>query len=186
MKLKLLAAFTFMGMLCFGQSEIPELDKSPLDVIYYPVNYPILKVQDKINGRPSARIIYSRPLKKGRMVFGDLIEYGEIWRLGANEATELELFKDAVIAGKKIKKGRYTLFCIPEKDNWTLIINTENNVWGAFAYNKDLDVARINLVPEYSDKPVEPFSIIFKEEEAGVNLVFAWDTTSVSVPISFK
>lgn len=186
MKTILIAAILVCSIQGFCQSEIPELDKSPLDVVYYPVNYPILKVQEKVNGSPYARIIYSRPLKQGRKVFGDLVEFGEIWRLGANEATEMELFRDAVIAGKKVKKGRYTLFCIPDEDKWTIIINSDNNVWGAFKYNADMDVARITTIPTSLEKPVEPFSIIFKEEDEMINLIIAWDTARVAIPVSFK
>ena len=94
-------------------SRIPPMDKSPMDMSYYPANYPILKIQDKVTEPVAARVIYSRPQKNGRTVFGELIEFGSIWRLGANEATEMELFKDARIGANKVKKGRYTLYAIP-------------------------------------------------------------------------
>src|SRR4051794_13928524 len=74
--------------------KIPQLDKSPMDMAYYPDNYPVLKIQDKATEPLVARVIYSRPQKDGRTIFGGLVEYGTVWRLGANEATEIELYKD--------------------------------------------------------------------------------------------
>ena len=101
----------------------PVLDKSPMDMVYYPANYPVLKIQEKVTEPLLARVIYSRPQKNDRTIFGDLIEYNSIWRLGANEATEIELFKDVKINGKKLLKGRYTLYAIPTpSSSW--IINS--------------------------------------------------------------
>ena len=69
---------------------------------YYPANYPVLKIQDKLTETLAARVVYSRPQKAGRTIFGSLVKYGEVWRLGANEATEIEFFKNVKIGGKKI------------------------------------------------------------------------------------
>src|SRR6476620_3840718 len=80
-----------------NSSNLPPLDKSPMDMSYYPVNYPILKIQDKATEPLLARVIYGRPQKNGRVIFGELVEYGKIWRLGANEATEIEFYKDVKI-----------------------------------------------------------------------------------------
>ena len=95
---------------------------------YYPVNFPILKIQNKALEPLVMRVVYSRPQLNGRKVFGGLQEYGDVWRLGANEATEIEFFKDVKINNRKIKKGRYTLYAIPFPDKWTLIINRETDV----------------------------------------------------------
>ena len=127
---------------------IPAIDKSPMDMSYYPANYPILKIQDKAKEPVLARVTYSRPQKNGRTVFGELIEFGSIWRLGANEATELELFKDARIGTTKVKKGRYTMYAIPQQDKWTIIINRDTDTWGAFKYDPQKDVARIDVKAE--------------------------------------
>ncbi len=93
--------------------KLPAIDKSPMDMAYYPVNYPVLKIQDKAAEPLAARVIYSRPQKEGRAIFGGLIEYGKVWRLGANEATEIELYRDVKIKDKKLAKGRYTLYAHP-------------------------------------------------------------------------
>src|SRR5207342_534467 len=113
----LLVSFSFS----FSQSsKLPEVDKSPMDVSYYPNNYPILKIQNKATEPLVARILYSRLQKQGRKIFGELVEYGKVWRLGANEATEIEFYKDVKIGNNKLKKGRYTLYAIPATDKWTL------------------------------------------------------------------
>src|ERR1700712_5002591 len=82
-------------------AKLPPLDKSPMDMSYYPPMYPLLKIQDKITEPLRIRLIYSRPQLNGRKVFGELQEYGKVWRLGANEATEIEFFNDVKIDNKK-------------------------------------------------------------------------------------
>src|SRR4051812_36369771 len=72
-----------------AQTKLPPVDKSPMDMSYYPNSYPVLKIQDKITEPLVARVIYSRPQKNGRTIFGELLEYGQVWRLGANEASEI-------------------------------------------------------------------------------------------------
>src|SRR4028118_528981 len=113
-------------------SKLPAVDKSPMDMAYYPNNYPVLKIQDKASEPLVARVIYSRPLKNNRNVFGELVEYNKVWRLGANEATEVEFFRDVKIGGKKVPKGRYTIFAVVNPDQWTVILNKDTDVWGAF------------------------------------------------------
>lgn len=88
----------------YTQSKLPSLDKSPMDMSFYPVNYPVLKIQDKIKEPLLARVIFSRPQKNGRVIFGDLIEYGVVWRLGANEASEIEFYQNVKINNVRIKK----------------------------------------------------------------------------------
>lgn len=93
------------------------MDKSPMDILYYPVDFPILKMSGKTDGNPVVRIIYSRPSKDGRRIFGNVVKYGTYWRLGANEGTEIEFFRDVVISGKTVSKGRYILYAIPYEKN---------------------------------------------------------------------
>ena len=103
-----------------------------MDMSYYPTNYPVLKIQDKNTEPLTARVIYSRPKKEGRTIFGGLVEYGKVWRLGANEATEVEFYQKVNIGGKKIAKGRYTLYAIVNESSWTFIVNKETDTWGSF------------------------------------------------------
>ena len=163
---------------------IPPLDKSPMDMSYYPVNYPILKIQDKITEPLVMRIIYGRPQLNGRKIFGGLQEYGEVWRLGANEATEIEFFKDVKINNKKIKKGRYTLYAIPFPEKWTLIVNRETDVWGSFRYDSLKDVVRVDLPVKKSDM-CEDMSIVFEKTSSGADMNMYWDNVKTTLPIVF-
>lgn len=153
---------------------------------YFPTDYPMQKTQNKTAAIPLIRIIYSRPQKDNRIIFGDLIEYNKVWRLGANEATEFELFKDAFIGGKKITKGRYTLYAIPAETKWTIIINKDTDSWGAFVYDQKKDVLRTDIPVINLATPVEAFSLYFTKMEKGANLIIAWDNASVSLPIEIK
>ena len=165
-------------------SNLPPLDKSPMDMSYYPVNYPILKIQDKATEPLIMRLIYSRPQLNGRKIFGELQEYGNVWRLGANEATEIEFFKDVKINGKKIKKGRYTLYAIPYPDKWTLIVNKETDIWGSFRYDQLKDVVRMNL-PVMKNETTEALTIVFDKTPSGADMNMYWEDVKVSLPIVF-
>ena len=166
--------------------KVPALDKSPMDMSYFPADYPILKTQNKATVAPVARVVYSRPQKDNRVIFGQLVEYNKVWRLGANEATEIEFFKDVTIAGKKITKGRYTLYAIPTETKWTLILNKDTDTWGAFVYDEKKDVLRTTVPVQILPEPVEAFSMNFNKTDKGMDLFIAWDTVSVSLPITAK
>ncbi len=167
-----------------AQFQITEPDKSPMDMSYFPQGYPILKFQTKTApDKPKARVIYSRPQKNGRIIFGDVVKYNEVWRLGANESTEIEFFKDVTIAKKKVLKGRYTLYCIPQSDKWTIILNKDVDSWGAFSYKKDLDVLRADVPVAGLDAIVEYMTIVF--DNSG-SLVMAWDKVKAVLPIVYS
>ncbi|MGZ5245835.1 MAG: DUF2911 domain-containing protein [Flavitalea sp.] len=169
-----------------GQAKLPQPDKSPMDICYYPDNYPVLKIQNKVTLPPVCRIVYSRPFKNGREVYGELIEFGKVWRLGANEATELELFKDAKVNNQKLKKGRYSMFAIPYPDKWTIIINKDTDVWGAFQYDQKKDVTRFDVKTEKINEAAEAFTMFFdKGNDKNTNLVIAWDKVKTTIPFSF-
>ncbi len=160
-------------------------DSSPLDISYYPVNYPVLKIEDKVTAPLIARVVYSRPQKRGRKLFGDLVTYGQVWRLGANEATELEFFQDVKIDNKTVKKGRYTLYALVDTDKWTLILNKETDTWGAFAYDPSKDVLRVTAPVERQPDITEAFSIIFQKEGKGADLTITWDDVLVKLPFNW-
>ncbi len=162
-----------------------ELDKSPLDMAYYPVNYPVQKMNGKEKLPPEVRVIYSRPQKNGRAIFDGIVKYNQVWRLGANEATEIEFFKDAKIAGKSIAKGRYTMYAICNEDKWTVILNTDNYVWG-LAYNQKKDALRVEAPAQKNAEDVEAFTMYFDGTTAkAATLNIMWETTKVVLPITF-
>lgn len=168
-----------------AQSKLPPLDKSPMDISYCPNNYPVQKIQDKITEPLIARVIYSRPQKNGRVIFGDLIEYGKVWRLGANEATEIEFFQNVKINNRKVKKGRYTLYSIPYADKWTFIINNETDTWGSFKYDEKKDLLRVDLPVQKQAEITDAFTMVFDKAAVGSNLIMAWDDVRVSVPVVY-
>jgi hypothetical protein len=168
-----------------AQFKAPAIDKSPMDMSYYPANYPVLKIQNKATEPLVARVVYSRPQKNGRPVFGELVEYGKIWRCGANEATEIELYRDVKVGNGKLKKGRYTIYAIPFQDKWTVIFNKETDIWGAFQYDSVKDVLRTDVKAETQAEPAEAFSLLFEKSKAGADMIIAWDNVKVTVPFTF-
>ncbi len=168
-----------------AQDKIPPIDQSQLDMSYYPENYPAVKAQKKTIDPLIARIIYSRPNMSGRKIFGALIEYGKVWRLGANEATEIEFFKDVLINKMKVKKGRYSLYALPNQNKWTIILNKDIDTWGAFLYDSTKDVIRVEVAPELTAQTVEPFTLFFeKTNPQNFNMNMYWENTKLVLPIS--
>lgn len=177
--------FTTLSLLCTAQSKIPPVDKSPMDVSYYPSGYPVAKIQDKVTEPLLARVLYSRPQRNGRTIFGDLVEYGKLWRLGANEATEIEFFQNVRIGGVRVKKGRYTLYCIPFAEKWTMIINRETDTWGSFKYDESKDVTRLDVPVQKLTEPLETMAMYFEKSATGAYLVLVWDSVKVNFPITY-
>ncbi|MCX2839680.1 DUF2911 domain-containing protein [Salinimicrobium sp. MT39] len=149
-----------------------KLDVSPMDVALFRGE----------NNEPMARVLYSRPQTRDREVFGKLVPFGEVWRTGANEATEITLYQDLMVANKTIKKGTYTLFTIPKENEWTIILNNSTNIWGAYDYHVEKDVARITVPVRKSPVPIEALSMSFAESNDGANLFIGWDDRYVQIP----
>jgi hypothetical protein len=167
------------------------IDKSPLDISYYPVNYPMLKMEGKDTNSLTARLIYSRPQKNGRVVFGSELppkciqQYGTYWRLGANEASEIEFFKPVSIEGQHIPKGRYVIYCIPFEKEWTIVLNSNLYSWGLHV-DTTKDFAKIKISVIKTNKVIEYFSMVFHQSAAGADLIMTWDDVKAVLPISFK
>lgn len=169
----------------FAQTDFPPVDKSPMDMSYYPTGFPVLKIEDKVTEAVQARVVYSRPQKSGRVIFGGLVTYGEVWRLGANEATEIEFFKSVRIGGKRIPKGRYTLYAIVNENTWTMILNKEIDTWGAFKYNMKKDIVRLDVPVQKNSPALESLSMVFENATDGYRLVIGWDNIKVALPIYY-
>ena len=132
------------------------------------------------------KITYSQPHKRGRAVFGSLVPFGQIWRTGANETTELTITRDITLNGSVVKAGTYSLFTIPEKNEWTIIVNSDVGQWGSYTYNQKLDVLRFTApVQLLTDVVYEPFTITFEQHNEKGDLILCWDKTKVSVPLQF-
>jgi hypothetical protein len=158
------------------------VDKSPMDMTFYPENYPILKMQHKSVEPLTARLIYSRPQKNGRAIFGSLIEYGKAWRLGANEATEIEFFRDVSIQQKKVPRGRYVLYCIPYSDKWIIKFNSDLNTWG-LQIDSTKDVFQFEIPVAKTNYPYEYFTMEFERADPGMQLSMMWDSVRAVLPI---
>lgn len=128
-------------------------------------------------------VTYGQPSKKGRVIFADkgLVPYGEVWRTGADEATEITVNKGSMFAGRQLKEGTYTLFTIPGKDKWTIILNSKLGQWGAYDYEKykEQNVIEGEATVEHLDKPVETFTIELLQD----GMRMSWDQTSVFIPV---
>lgn len=131
------------------------------------------------------KVTYSRPHKKGRAIFGDLVPYGEVWRTGANEATEITFTKDVIINKKRLTAGTYTIFTIPEKDKWKVIFNSDLGQWGAYNYNPDKNILEIDAKVTEMDVVYEPFTIEFQLQDDKTNLLMMWDNIKATFTIDF-
>lgn len=133
-------------------------------------------------------VLYNRPYKKGREIFGALVPFDQVWRTGANEATTFETNKDIKIEGKTLKAGKYSLWAIPGADKWKIIFNSEYGQWGINSKgeanrNPENDVLTVDVTPIEQNQVFEQFTISFNESGEDAEMVLAWDKTLVMVPI---
>ncbi len=150
------------------------LDKSPLDVVMY-------RGQDQT---AVARVIYSRPAKKDREIFGNLVPYGKVWRTGANEATEITFYREVMIDNKVIPAGSYSIYTIPKEDQWMFLLNLETTQWGT-QYDDDKTVLRAPMNVSMAPKPIENFSIEIIEQVDGGTIFMGWDDRIASISFEF-
>ena len=156
--------------------------QEPLSPRPSPLSLVTMKYEDTY-----VKITYCRPSKRGREIFGSLEPYGEVWRTGANEATELTFTRNVKIGGYEVAAGTYSLFTIPENGDWTIIINKDLGQWGAFSYNQDHDLLRFQAKTETMETVYEPFTIEFEQKGIkNTNLLLMWDKTKVIIPIEFQ
>jgi hypothetical protein len=137
-------------------------------------------VRASVNGA-DVWVDYSRPLKRGREIFGNVVPWNTVWRTGANAATQLNTSADLVIGGATVPAGKYTLWTLPTSSGWKLIINKQTGQWGT-VYDPQQDLVRVDANVQTLAAPVDELTIAF---EPGA-LTFAWDKTKVSVPVAKK
>jgi hypothetical protein len=136
-------------------------------------------------GGANLTIDYGRPRRRGREIFGNVVPWNRVWRLGANAATGFTTDRDLLMGGVVIPKGSYTLFMLPSPEGSKLIVNRQTGQWGT-AYDARQDFARIALASEQLARTVEPFTIIVEPQgDAGV-LRIRWDRTQLAVPFSVR
>ncbi|MDA7777810.1 DUF2911 domain-containing protein [Flavobacteriaceae bacterium] len=166
--MKHLITFTFLfftTVTALQAQKFKGLDKSPLDLIEYPGN----------RGESQwARILYSRPQLNGRSI-ESLVPEGKVWRMGANESTELTLTVPMKVGGTSLAAGTYTMYSLPYEGEMTIIINKATHVWGAYSYSQDMDVARVTVPMTEGNESLEAFSMIFeKVEDDAMDLHMGW------------
>ena len=127
------------------------------------------------------KVTYGRPYKKGREIFGGLEKYGKVWRTGADEATEIIFYKDGNFGGQPVKAGTYTLYTIPNENQWTIILNKQTGQSGQ-VYDKSQDLLRFQVPVRKLDQLVEQLTIRFEEK----NMIIEWDRTQVAIPLEFN
>jgi hypothetical protein len=127
---------------------------------------------------------YSSPRAKGRKIFGGLVPFGEVWRAGANEATSFVTTTDLMVGGSHLPAGSYTIFTIPNKDKWTLIVSKKTGEWGVPYPGAEFDLLRIDLKAATLPSAVENFTIAFDKTADGCTLRMEWERTRASVDIT--
>ena len=167
-------SFAFIMLISFNAEaqKFSGLDKSPMDAASF--------------GRGNEQLIkvyYGRPQLKGRTV-KELTQKDKVWRTGANEATELILFTDMKRGGKTIKAGTYSLFTMAGDKEWTVIVSSDVNNWGASGYKKDNTVASITVPVTEGKESLEALSIAFDKSDDGVHMFIGWGTNRIAVPFT--
>jgi hypothetical protein len=129
---------------------------------------------------------YSAPSMRGRKIFGELVPFGKVWRAGANAATAFHTEADLDLNGLSVPKGDYTLYVLPEPDQWTLIVNGQTGQWG-LTYNQSQDLGRVKMNMSKPSAPVETFKITLAQSgNSAGKLQMEWEGTVASVPFKVK
>jgi hypothetical protein len=138
-------------------------------------------------GVTDVEITYHRPGVKGRGIWGGLVPYGEVWRLGANDATTISFSTPVKVEGHDVPAGKYSLFAIPGKDKWTLVLNKKAEQWGAYSYKQEEDLLRFDVKPQ-AGPPTEKtewmsFSIT-PASETSATVEMSWESLRVPFTVS--
>jgi hypothetical protein len=177
--------FLFISLFSSAKNHFIKIDGTPSDSIVKPQvrNSPIVIANLKTAENNYVKCTYGQPLKKGRVVFGELVPYGKIWRTGANEATEITFTTNIKIGETSLPAGTYTLFSIPDKDKWTIILNSVLGQWGDFTYDATYNVLTFEAQISTNSDIYEGFTMQFEDQTGGFDMNLLWDNIKVNVPI---
>jgi hypothetical protein len=168
----LLLSLAFIGGLSQAQAQ--------LDI---PVPSPKASVSQMF-GLTDIRLEYASPAVKGRIIFGELVPYGQVWRTGANSATEIHFSTDVELGGKEIKAGKYALFTIPNEKEWTIILNTNEGQWGSTNYKQELDVHRFTVAPKTLGDSYERLVFLVQAiDDNSAHVLLRWANTEIAIPV---
>jgi hypothetical protein len=147
---------------------------------------PPAKATCDLGGGKTITTDYSSPRMRGRKIYGDLVPFGEVWRTGANDATTFVTSSDVVVGGTTVPAGSYTIFTVPNADQWKLIVNKKTKEWGIpYKYESD-ELARVDMRVSKLPSPLEDFTISYEKTGSGCTMHLDWETTRASVEISAK
>jgi hypothetical protein len=174
--------FAVLGVACLTLGLMAALGSAQMDKAARPS--PSAKASCALDDGKTITVDYSSPRAKGRKIFGGLVPYGEVWRAGANEATTFVTTADLMVGGTHVPAGSYTIFAIPNKDKWTLVISKKTGEWGVPYPGADSDLARVDMKVSAIPTAVENFTIAFGKAPKGCPLIMEWETTRASVDIT--
>lgn len=138
-------------------------------------------------GDAHIHIDYSSPGVRGRIIFGGLLAYDEVWQSGAHKATWLETNKDLLIEGKTLKAGKYGVFTIPSKGEWKVIFNTNWDQHGKDEYDEKDDVLRFKVTPELSDEITEHLVYkVEKTDDTQGSISLSWEKVTIHFPFQIQ
>jgi hypothetical protein len=183
--MKIRTAATGLSLLLFASVTFAQQDKpmpAAQDKAARPS--PPAKATCSLGDGATVTVDYSSPRAKGRKIFGGLVPYGEVWRLGANEATTFVVSSDVNVGGTKVPAGSYTIFAVPNADKWTLVISKKTAEWGTKYAGPDSDLARVGMKTSTLPSPMENFTITFDKTGPGCTMSAEWEKTRASVDIS--
>lgn len=184
-RIRLISSIGIAALLLFSAAPTQTVAAQEVVPAPDPRPSPLALTQITLQDGTYVKIHYSSPRKRGREIFGGLEPYGEVWRFGANEATELTTTQPILFGDTELPAGTYALFAIPTEETWTIIVNENLGQWGAFSYAEDDDVFRIEVPAESTDQTYEAFTINLEENEGqpGASMIAVWDDTRIRVPI---
>ena len=174
--------FAVLGVACLTLGLMAALGSAQMDKAARPS--PAAKASCTLADGKTITVDYSSPRAKGRKIFGGLVPYGEVWRAGANEATTFVTTTDLMVGGTHVPAGSYTIFAIPNKDKWTLVISKKTGEWGTAYPGPSEDLARVDMRASALPSAVENFTIAFDKTGGGCTLHMDWETTRASVEIT--
>ncbi|WP_027125545.1 DUF2911 domain-containing protein [Gelidibacter mesophilus] len=180
-RLLIILAFVAVGLFLYSYfvEDIFSKRESPKDVVKFELNDTKLEV------------LYNRPSKKGREIFGALVPYDKVWRTGANEATTFNTNKTLIVDGISVPKGTYTLWTIPKDSIWKVYFNTKQYPWGVDEQMRPMrepkyDLLEVDVPVIPIDSTVEQFTIAFDNTVDILKMTMAWDHTKIEVPLSIS
>ncbi len=147
---------------------------------------PPAKASCKFADGKTINVNYSSPRMRGRKIFGDVVPFGEEWRVGADDATMFFSNADVTMSGKNVPAGRYTLFALPTPAKWTLIISKKIGEWGIPYPGQQFDFARMEMKVSKLPSPLENFTISFDQAGSSCTMKLDWETTRASIDIAEK